>query len=87
MCLSYVSLSCSGIFYTTGMSFLCKQIAGDMLCADQNFDIAQVIRFFRSKVSFARMQMYTKNSWNLIWDQDVHHTCDEHPDHRMCVLC
>lgn len=24
-------------------------IAGDMLCADQNFDIAQVIRFFRSK--------------------------------------
>ncbi|XP_016119951.1 uncharacterized protein [Sinocyclocheilus grahami] len=25
------------------------QIAGDMLCADQNFDIAQVIRFFRSK--------------------------------------
>lgn len=29
---------------------LCKQIAGDMLCADQNFDIAQVIRFFKSKV-------------------------------------
>uniref|UniRef100_A0A8C7KE49 Glucuronokinase with putative uridyl pyrophosphorylase n=1 Tax=Oncorhynchus kisutch TaxID=8019 RepID=A0A8C7KE49_ONCKI len=24
-------------------------IAGDMLCADQNFDIAQVLRFFRSK--------------------------------------
>ncbi|XP_049581746.1 glucuronokinase with putative uridyl pyrophosphorylase isoform X2 [Syngnathus scovelli] len=24
-------------------------IAGDMLCADQNFDITQVIRFFRSK--------------------------------------
>ncbi|XP_035535669.1 glucuronokinase with putative uridyl pyrophosphorylase [Morone saxatilis] len=24
-------------------------IAGDMLCADQNFDIAQVIRFFKSK--------------------------------------
>lgn len=24
-------------------------IAGDMLCSDQNFDIAQVIRFFRSK--------------------------------------
>ncbi|XP_036006241.1 glucuronokinase with putative uridyl pyrophosphorylase isoform X2 [Fundulus heteroclitus] len=24
-------------------------IAGDMLCADQNFDVAQVIRFFRSK--------------------------------------
>ncbi|XP_034403875.1 glucuronokinase with putative uridyl pyrophosphorylase [Cyclopterus lumpus] len=24
-------------------------IAGDMLCADQNFDIAQVIRFFRSE--------------------------------------
>uniref|UniRef100_UPI0037E87E13 glucuronokinase with putative uridyl pyrophosphorylase isoform X2 n=1 Tax=Semicossyphus pulcher TaxID=241346 RepID=UPI0037E87E13 len=24
-------------------------IAGDMLCADQNFDIAQVIRFFRSQ--------------------------------------
>uniref|UniRef100_A0A3Q3F469 Glucuronokinase with putative uridyl pyrophosphorylase n=1 Tax=Kryptolebias marmoratus TaxID=37003 RepID=A0A3Q3F469_KRYMA len=24
-------------------------IAGDMLCADQNFDISQVIRFFRSK--------------------------------------
>lgn len=31
---------------------LCAQIAGDMLCADQNFDIAQVIRFFRSKVGF-----------------------------------
>lgn len=30
--------------------FLCGQIAGDMLCADQNFDIAQVIRFFKSKV-------------------------------------
>lgn len=30
--------------------FLCEQIAGDMLCADQNFDIAQVIRFFKSKV-------------------------------------
>ncbi|XP_024300628.1 glucuronokinase with putative uridyl pyrophosphorylase isoform X1 [Oncorhynchus tshawytscha] len=28
---------------------VCGQIAGDMLCADQNFDIAQVLRFFRSK--------------------------------------
>lgn len=30
--------------------FCCEQIAGDMLCADQNFDIAQVIRFFKSTV-------------------------------------
>lgn len=36
--------------------FLCEQIAGDMLCADQNFDIAQVIRFFRSKVRNNRSQ-------------------------------
>lgn len=35
-------------------NLLCGQIAGDMLCADQNFDVAQVIRFFRSKV---RVQM------------------------------
>lgn len=35
------------------VSSLCEQIAGDMLCADQNFDIAQVIRFFRSKVRFS----------------------------------
>lgn len=26
------------------------QIAGDMFCADQNFDIAQLLRFFSSKV-------------------------------------
>lgn len=38
------------------MSFLCKQIAGDMLCADQNFDIAQVTSFFRSKVGFATIE-------------------------------
>ena len=30
-----------------------EQIAGDMLCADHNFDIAQVIRFFRSKVGLS----------------------------------
>ncbi|CAG06471.1 unnamed protein product [Tetraodon nigroviridis] len=28
-----------------------RKLRGDMLCADQNFDVAQVIRFFRSKVS------------------------------------
>ena len=33
----------------------CVQIAGDMLCADQNFDIAQVNRFFRSKVEFTHL--------------------------------
>ena len=32
--------------------FLFLQIAGDMLCADQNFDIAQVLRFFKSKVRY-----------------------------------
>lgn len=31
-----------------------SQIAGDMLCADQNFDVAQVIRFFRSEVIIRR---------------------------------
>lgn len=52
MLLSYISLVVwHGLFYTTRRSFLYKQIAGDMLCADQNFDIAQVIRFFRSQVS------------------------------------
>ena len=42
---------------TMRIPFLCEQIAGDMLCADQNFDIAQVIRFFRSKVRFASTQV------------------------------
>lgn len=42
-----------------------KQIAGDMLCADQNFDIAQVIRFFRSKVRLATIQMCTEIYWKV----------------------
>ncbi len=37
-------------FFKLWIYLLHLQIAGDMLCADQNFDIAQVIRFFRSKV-------------------------------------
>lgn len=41
-------------FRSGSTNLLCCQIAGDMLCADQNFDVAQVIRFFRSKV---RVQM------------------------------
>lgn len=36
----------------------CKQVAGDMLCADQNFDIAQVIRFFKSTVRGKRVTQW-----------------------------
>uniref|UniRef100_A0A8C1T4W4 Uncharacterized protein n=1 Tax=Cyprinus carpio TaxID=7962 RepID=A0A8C1T4W4_CYPCA len=38
---------------------------GDMLCADQNFDIAQVIRFFRSKnLLYYELDIYTGHQPN-----------------------
>lgn len=52
--------------------FLCKQIAGDMLCADQNFDIAQVIRFFRSKVRFITLKSVHQNMYQTLKKNAVH---------------
>lgn len=52
--------------------FLCKQIAGDMLCADQNFDIAQVIRFFRSKVRFITLKSVHQNMYQTFKKNAVH---------------